>query len=202
MLILIGHRGMCYFADLKLKFVSCPISHFEKLLKHGWCKFCLKMSNLILPWKTQLDKWFDWYIRLTWSKFMLIYMLNEIWQVIHFQVSLSSEVFLCKIWIEMPTFQLCWQMGVGSKMALWNLKSKSPTWQETFNSANFSLSDGGGGGGVKWHFEIWSQDFKLDAKLPKLQTFHFGGGGGQSGTFGTHFSYTVSEGWCSGPECE
>ena len=26
---------------------------FEKSLKHVWCKFCLKMSNLILLWKTR-----------------------------------------------------------------------------------------------------------------------------------------------------
>ena len=31
--------------------------HFtlEKLLKHVWCKFCLKMLNLILSWKTQIQ---------------------------------------------------------------------------------------------------------------------------------------------------
>ena len=29
MLIQIGHRAMCYLADLKLKFVSCTISHLK-----------------------------------------------------------------------------------------------------------------------------------------------------------------------------
>ena len=38
-----GQRGICYLANLKLKFVSCTISHFETSLKHVWCKFCLKM---------------------------------------------------------------------------------------------------------------------------------------------------------------
>ena len=53
-LIWIGHRGLCYLADLKLKFVSYTISLLKKSLKHVWCKFCPKMENFIWSWKTRL----------------------------------------------------------------------------------------------------------------------------------------------------
>ena len=91
-------------------------------------------------------------------------------------------------------FQICqlfilWrERGVGLS-GIWNLKSQLDLKLPILPTFHFM-----GGGGRKWHFEIWSP--KLDLKLPNLQTFHFTGGGG-GGSKVAHWNLkSKNQTWC------
>ena len=84
----------------------------------------------------------------------------------------GGEEFLCKSWIEMAT---CISLGGGGgKCALWNLKSKNPTWLENSKSVNFLLGRGG-------QVALWTlkSNFPTRLKSSKSANLSLGRGGGR-----------------------
>ena len=168
-----------------------------------------------------------WNLCLGWGyQFRNLYPSQEILLGTHLSLSTPSQQLL--IWQPLPDYftwnvfcislcisvkhlsakallkcQLCisWgEVGVGEcKVALWNLKSKSPTWLDGSKSANFSFLGGEGGkvglgilkSTLTWNFQIFISRCGGGGGGGKVAKCQFGA---QVALFGTHFWYTVSVG--------